>query len=227
MNNWKAVLFDMDGILVNSEPFWRKAMVKVFTSYGISFTEDDCRLTTGKRIDEVVHFWSLNRPFSGSSNAQVVNEIIDELCFLLLTNDIEMNGVKEAISACEQAKLKIALATSSSMRIIDCVLERLNLINVFSVIESAERLPFGKPHPQVFLNCAARLNITSSDCVVIEDSVNGVIAGKAADMYTIAIPEEKFQNDPRFSIADLQLRSLMQFKDFLQNNRREISIAAY
>ena len=170
MSNWKAVLFDMDGVLVNSEPFWREAMIKTFTTAGISFSDEDCRLTTGKRIDEVVDFWAKHRPFTKKNKEQVINEIIDNLCQILKENDIEMKGVGESIHECRKNQLQIGLATSSSHKIIDCVLDRLHLNNVFSVIQSAEILPFGKPHPQVFLNCAARLNVLPAECIVVEDS---------------------------------------------------------
>jgi beta-phosphoglucomutase-like phosphatase (HAD superfamily) len=84
----------------------------------------------------------------------------------------------------------------------------LNIKDEFEVINSAEFLELGKPHPEVFIKTARELNVPAINCLVIEDSFHGVLAGKAAVMKVIAIPEEKYHNDPRFSIADYNLKSL-------------------
>ena len=222
----KAVIFDMDGVLVDSEPYWRKAMVKVFSSAGIPFSEADCRLTTGKRINEVVHIWNEKRPFPYKSPVQVQNEIVEELCWLLKENPIEMPGVQEVMNTCSRFGLLTGLATSSSTKIINTILEKLKLDSAFRSIHSAENLHYGKPHPQVFLNCAAQLEISPENCCVIEDSVNGVIAAKAAGMFTVAIPESIHYSDPRFSIADIRLKNLLEFDTYLVKFSREVSTSS-
>jgi len=84
----------------------------------------------------------------------------------------------------------------------------LGIAHFFDAIHSAEHLPYGKPHPQVFLDCAKDLGIPPNECLVIEDSLNGVIAAKAAKMYCIAIPDIEHRTDKRFVLADSNLLSL-------------------
>ena len=75
-------------------------------------------------------------------------------------------------------------------------------------------MPYGKPHPMVYLTCAEKLNINPLHCLVIEDSVNGIIAGKAAQMKVVAIPEDINKNNPKFSIADYNIESLLELTKF-------------
>ncbi len=89
--------------------------------------------------------------------------------------------------------------------VVDC----LGIRNYFDVLCSAQNLPFGKPHPQVFIDCAKQLQILPANCLVIEDSVNGAIAGKAAQMRVAVIPDDENRHNPKFAIADYQLNSLL------------------
>ncbi len=214
----KAVIFDMDGVLVDSEPFWRRAMIKGFTGAGMDFTEEHCRTTTGMRLDEVIHHWHKKQPWEHKSTQQVEEDVITHLCELLLENGKAMPGVTEVLSFLSSGPYKVGLATSSCNRLIDTIMHKLQVKDFFHAIESAEHLPYGKPHPQVFLNCAVALNIQPEHCLVIEDSVNGVIAAKAARMKVIAIPEPENRHNPRFSLADITLNSLEELTESLLCN---------
>ena len=122
-----------------------------------------------------------------------------------------MKGVIEAFDFCKNQNFKIGLATSSNVGLMNTVIETLQIRHYFDSLCSAQHLIHGKPHPQVFINCAEELNVHPSYCIVIEDSVNGIIAGKAAHMKVIAIPEEEHRNNPKFAIADYMLESLLDF----------------
>ncbi len=209
----EAIIYDMDGILVDSEPFWRIAMIKGFNDVGVEFTEEDCRLTTGQRFDEVVEFWYHKKPWQEKSVKQLEKDVIDNLCEMLMENGKAMTGVEYSLDLAKKHQLKIGLATSSSWQIVDTVLKKLGVKEYFSAIESAEHLPYGKPHPEVFLNCASALGIKPQNCLVIEDSVNGVLAGKAARMKVVAIPEEENKHNPKFIIADYKLNSLLELSE--------------
>ncbi|MFN6038096.1 MAG: HAD-IA family hydrolase, partial [Bacteroidota bacterium] len=113
-----------------------------------------------------------------------------------------------ALDSCRKYKLPIGLATSSPTPVIEAVLKKLDISRYFDTIVSAEKLSFGKPHPEVFLNCAKKLNVESQSCLVLEDSVNGVIAGKAGLMTVVAVPEERNFHDYRYSIADFKIKTL-------------------
>ena len=198
----KAVIFDMDGVLVNSEPLWRRAMIKGFKTTGIDFTEDDCRKTTGRRFDEVVKFWLNTHKLHHIVPAELENEIIAELLILLEAEAEPIEGIMEILDLCKQNKLLTGLATSSSNVLMHKVLKKLKLSTYFNALTSAEFLKYGKPHPEVFLNCANEMQCKPENCIVIEDSLNGVIAAKAAQMQVIAVPDAEHKNMPGFNVAN-------------------------
>jgi sugar-phosphatase len=122
-----------------------------------------------------------------------------------------MRGVEQTLQLLRKHKFKIGLASSSPARMIHELVDHFGISHYFDVITSADVVDLGKPHPAVFLHCASELGSRANQCVVLEDSVNGMIAGKAARMKVIAIPEEIHFDDPRFSIADARLRSMEDF----------------
>ena len=206
----KAVIFDMDGVIIDSEPLWRRAMIRVFNASGLPFTENDCRVTTGMRIDQVIAYWNAKTPFT-KDEERVKNNIEDHLCGLIAAEGKPMKGLQHALDLIAKENLTIALATSSSIKLIDCVLRVLKIESYFKHIQSAEHLTYGKPHPEVFLKCADAIGVLPNDCLVIEDSINGIIAAKAAGMNVIAIPDEHNINNQKFCIADLTIGSLLEF----------------
>lgn len=205
----KAVIFDMDGVIIDSEPLWRRAMIRVFNASGLPFTDSDCRITTGMRIDQVISFWNNKAHFTKDEEA-VRNNIEDNLCGLISAEGKPMKGLQQALDTIAGQGLIISLATSSSEKLIKCVLSVLKIESYFKYIQSAEHLVYGKPHPEVFLKCAEAIATNPNECLVIEDSLNGIIAAKAAGMSVIGIPEEHNINNQKFCIADLTLHSLQE-----------------
>lgn len=204
----RAAIFDMDGLLIDSEPLWRKAEVEVFATVGLRLTEEECEETTGLRIDEVVAYRHGQQPWDDPPRHAIVERIVDRLIELVTERGAPLPGVDHAIARCRADGLRLALASSSPRRIIDATLARLGLADAFEVIASAEDDRYGKPHPAVFLRCAEMLGVRPTECLVLEDSLNGVIAAKAARMTCVAVPEKP---DPRFAIADRVLDSLQSF----------------
>ncbi len=212
MNSIKAVIYDMDGIIIDSEPLWREALIHCFNKVGFDFTQDKCRVTQGMRLIEVVEYWYAQQPWEGKSLENVEKDILNKVTKLISEKGIAMQGVYESINLFKSKGYKIALASSSATSLINVVLEKLKIKDEFEVIKSAEFLKLGKPNPEVFIQTAEELNVPAINCLVIEDSFHGVLAGKAAVMKVIAVPEEKLQNDLRFSIADYNLKSLNELK---------------
>lgn len=99
------------------------------------------------------------------------------------------------------------------MSLVDVVVDKLDIRHYFKVMSSAEHLPFGKPHPQVFLDCAAGLDVLPEECIVFEDSFNGMIAAKAAKMKCVVVPARDQFSQPRWSAADLKLTTLEEFSN--------------
>ncbi len=198
----------MDGVLIDSEPFWRKAEMQVFQRVGVTLTESMCLETMGLRVDEIVKYWHQRQPWENLVTGELEESIIDALIEQILLNGTAKEGVSDAIAYFKSKNLKIALASSSSYRIIRAVIEKLELSEAFECIYSAEEEEYGKPHPGVYLVTARKLGVSPTDCLAIEDSFNGVLAAKAARMKCVAIPEESMRHDPRFVIADITLNSL-------------------
>jgi HAD superfamily hydrolase (TIGR01509 family) len=205
----KAVIFDMDGVIIDSEPLWRRAMIRVFNSSGLPFTESNCRITTGMRIDQVISFWNNKTPFT-KNETLVKDTIEDHLCGLIAAEGKPMKGLQHSLDIIADKNITLALATSSSHKLIDVVLRALKIEKYFTHIQSAEHLTNGKPHPEVFLKCAQVIDANPNECLVIEDSLNGIISAKAAGMSVIAIPDEHNINNQKFCIADIILHSLLE-----------------
>jgi len=202
----------MDGVIIDSEPLWREALIHCFNTVGFDFTQDNCRVTQGMRLIEVVEYWYAYQPWKGKSISEVEQDILTKVTELISEKGIAMEGVYESISLFKAKGYKIALASSSASSLINVVLDKLNIRNEFEVVNSAEFLKLGKPHPEVFIKTAEELNVPAINCLVIEDSFHGVLAAKAAVMQVIAVPEERYHNDPRFSIADYNLKSLKELE---------------
>lgn len=202
----RAIVFDMDGLLIDSEPLWVRAEIDVFGSVGCVLRPEDCERTRGLRVDDVVAYWFARRPWRDVSPRELEARLVDRVIELVRSEGAPKPGVAEAIAVAREDDRRIALASSSPMKIIMPVLERLGLS--FDVVVSAEHEPLGKPHPGVFLRVADALALPAVSCLVLEDSLTGVIAAKAARMTCVAVPETYPRHDPRFVLADDVVGSL-------------------
>jgi mannitol-1-/sugar-/sorbitol-6-/2-deoxyglucose-6-phosphatase len=203
-----AVIFDMDGLLIDSEPLWVRAEIAVFGSVGVLLCEEDCALTKGLRTDDVVGYWHARRPWSGASPRDLEARLVEAVAELVRAEGQPLPGIATALQAAAEEGRRLALASSSPSRIIRAALERLGLEAAFSVVQSAETEPLGKPHPGIFLTTAERLGVRPTACLVLEDSLTGVIAAKAARMACVAVPFDHPKHDPRFCLADASVASL-------------------
>lgn len=204
-----AALFDMDGLLIDSEPLWDRAEMDIFSTLGIDLTRrHELPDTLGLRIDQTVRMWYETLPWSGPSEQEVTQRIIARAMDLIATERPLLPGVESALTLCKQHNLKTGLVSASPLFMLEAVLEMFNLRHYFDVLSSAENLPYSKPHPQVYLNAADALNVDPLRCVALEDSVNGMVASKAARMRSIVIPAASHQDDARWSLAEVKLTSL-------------------
>ncbi|MBS1774207.1 MAG: hexitol phosphatase HxpB [Bacteroidetes bacterium] len=206
-----TVLFDMDGLLFDTEPLWGVSMLRVAEKHGIPITRERFKDTRGFHIYEVTEFWSVKYPWEGASSQEVAEEILDDIIALTKEQGNIMIGVEKALQLLKDNNFKIGLASSSPIRMINDLVEHFGIRHYFDCITSADEVEFGKPHPAVFLHCAEQLGSTALQCLVLEDSVNGMIAGKAARMKVIAVPDPLHHDDPRFVLADAKLKSMEEF----------------
>ncbi|HWF58268.1 MAG TPA: hexitol phosphatase HxpB [Candidatus Dormibacteraeota bacterium] len=205
----RAVIFDMDGVLIDTEPVWRKVEMEVFGALGVALTEADCRQTMGLRIDDVVELWHRRRPWTGASIADVAARIVAGVIAEVRRRGVAADGARDAIGLVRHAGLRCAVASSSPPALISAVIERLGLAAHVEVTCSASEVARGKPAPDVYLRTARLLGVAASACLAIEDSVNGMLSAQAAGMPCIVIPERGGPADPRLGSATLRLDSLL------------------
>lgn len=202
IEDFEAVIFDMDGVLIDSEPLWKIAMEEVFLSVGCPLTRQDFQHTVGLRIDEVISYWYNRVGWDNCSEQEVENRIMNRMVELIHQNGDPLPGVIETIDFLRTNNIKVGLATSSYTVLIKAVLETLSIESSFDFVHSAENEEFGKPHPAVYLTVAEKLNVSPLKCLVIEDSLNGIISGRAARMKVVCIPEKTHNPEPKLSVAD-------------------------
>jgi len=204
----EAVIFDMDGVLIDSEPLWRKAERIVFSKVNIHLTEQINTQTIGLRTDEVVEYWYKKHPWNHMSRQEITRNIEQTVEQLILTEGQPMEGYRETVLFFREQGIKTGLASSSHLQLIQAVLKKLEIADLFSVAHSAEFEEFGKPHPGVYLTAAEKLGVHPANCLAIEDSVNGFLSAHAAGMKTIVMPAPENRNHREFRNAGCMIQSL-------------------
>lgn len=206
----KAVIFDMDGVLIDSEPLWQEAEIDIFATVGVVLTPSLCREAMGLRIDEVVKYWYTKHPWNGTSEKQIELAVVARLIELIKEKGEIMPGVSNALKTISEKGVLIGIATSSNPDIINAVLDKLSIRQHFDATHSALHESQGKPHPGVYISAAKKLNVKPEECLAIEDSPNGVLAAKAANMFCVAVPDKDHKTDKRIETADIVVDSLDQ-----------------
>ena len=208
----------MDGLLIESSPFWIKAELQVLNELGVPLTAEMTKETpSGLREDEIVKYWYERYPWHDVSIEDATSKIERQVADYVRVSGEAMAGVSDVIKLCKSEYLPLAIASSSSLLTINAVMDKLNITNDISVVCSAYDETHGKPNPAVYLTALRELNLRfnndlhADECLVFEDSLNGVKAAKAAGMKCIAIPKKSLQNDEQFNIADITLHSLKDF----------------
>jgi mannitol-1-/sugar-/sorbitol-6-/2-deoxyglucose-6-phosphatase len=222
----EAALFDLDGLLVDSEPLWHIAEVEVFGSHGVPLTVEMCTETKGTFVAEAVRYWHARYPWESPGIEDVAKEILVRVSELIETRLELKPGALHAIEECRNRAMKLAIASSAPERVIESCVRRLGLEDVFAVYRSAEHEERGKPDPAVFLSAARALGTDPERCLVLEDSLAGVRAAKVAGMLCIAVPEGSSgeNSDPlAFVAADVVLGSLAEIDESVW---RRLEIAA-
>lgn len=202
----RATIFDMDGLLIDSEVLWHQAEHEILTDLGVVLPED-LRATKGMYVTEVVAYWHSQYPWAGATIEQVVDRLLARVGDLVESEGRLLAGAERALDL-TGVRGPLALASSTPTALITRCLDRFDLRARFTSIHSAEDEEFGKPHPAVFLRAANELGVSARECLVVEDSAAGVLAGKAARMEVVAVPDAAERAAPTFALADLVLDSL-------------------
>jgi sugar-phosphatase len=203
----RATIFDMDGLLIDSEILWHKAEVEIFGRLGVPISQSQDRSTKGMFVDEVVEYWYERFPWSAPSSEEVVKMLLERVGDLVEGEGRVLPGARRALDLAS-ARGPIALASSTPLSLIYRCLDHFGLRDRFASVHSAEFEPCGKPHPGVFLTAARSLGVKPQNCLVVEDSAAGVLAAKAASMTVVAVPVREDRDLVAFALADLVLESL-------------------
>jgi mannitol-1-/sugar-/sorbitol-6-/2-deoxyglucose-6-phosphatase len=222
-----ASIFDMDGLLIDSEILWHEAEIEILGGLGVPRAVDGCRSTKGMFVDEVTAHWYRLHPWPGATPTpdEVAVTIVDRVIELILLKGELKPGAEHAIDLCARRALSLAVASSSEYRLIEAALRHFGLRDRFAFVHSAEDEEYGKPHPAVFLTTASRLGTAPRRCLVWEDAPAGVVAAKAASMACIAVPEPAEAGHPAFGLADLVVASLRDVDDRRLDDVQERGLA--
>lgn len=208
----RAVIFDLDGLLVDTMPIWRTIGNDVFASIGADVSALAASgVMAGMGVRDAVAMLRDHVGETVPAADDLIERVVAGVVDAVWQHARLKPGAVGALDLCAGHGLVAALASGSARPVIDAVLERFDLASRFSAICTSADDPYGKPHPAVFLRAAEQVGVEASRCVVVEDALLGCVAAKAASMRVIAVPEKEAAHDPRLAIADLILGSLEEF----------------
>jgi HAD superfamily hydrolase (TIGR01509 family) len=206
----EAVVFDMDGVLVDSETLWDAARERVASQLGGRWSESAQRDMMGMSSTE----WSryMHEELGVPEEPRRINEAVVARMEELYRERLPLiGGARDAVRRLEGRPL--AVASSANRPLIDLALELAGLSELFSATVSSEEVPRGKPAPDVYLEAARRLGVDARRCAAVEDSHNGILSARAAKMRVIAIPNRAFPpGDDALGAADVVLQSIRELE---------------
>lgn len=209
----QAVIFDMDGLMIDSEPVHFQAFNTVFNQFGLQFSKEENTKYIGMPdIDEakdMVAKYPL--PITAEELVKRKQTVLRRLFSKAI---IPQPGLMELLGKLQERKYKIGIASSSALEEIESVVNGLKINKYIDVYCSAEQVKKGKPAPDVYFLAAQKLAVQPQDCLVLEDAPNGVRAGKAAGMQVFAIPSQ-YTKEGDFTKADKVLNNLLEVLKFL------------
>jgi HAD superfamily hydrolase (TIGR01509 family) len=203
-----AVIFDLDGVLADSEPWWNQIDAKLLAEHGISYRGEYHQNVLGVSYQLAVEFYK--NTFHISVPVEELMRRRGEIATDFFANHVGLfPSAKTTLEHLREMKLRLAVATSSVSASARPFLERTAIRSLFDVVVAGDEVKRGKPHPDIYLQTARELRISPETCLVIEDALAGVAAAKAANMRVAAIPDTRFVGTQEYEKeADFVLASL-------------------
>lgn len=203
-----AVIFDLDGVLADSEPWWNQIDAKLLAEHGVSYRGEYHRNVLGVSYRVAVEFYK--NAFHISASVEELMRRRGEIASDFFANRVGLfPSAKTTLEQLREMKLHLAVATSSVSASARPFLDRTGIRSLFSAVVTGDEVQRGKPHPDIYLRAAKKLGISPEACLVIEDALAGIAAAKAAKMRVAAIPDTRFVDSREYEKeADYVLGSL-------------------
>lgn len=221
----RAIIFDLDGVLADSEPWWNQIDAQLLKEYGADYHGEYHRDVLGVSYRLAIEFYK--KAFGISASTEEIMKRRGEIATEFFANSVDLfPRAKDVLEELRQMKLNLALATSSVSASARPFLDRHQLTGFFEVIVAGDEIERGKPEPDIYLRTAEKLGVSAAECLVIEDSLSGIAAAKAAKMRVAAIPDRRFV-DPRDyeKEADYLLNDLAEIPSIMNSqNTQQLNI---
>ena len=219
----QAVLFDLDGVLADSEPWWNQIDAKLLAEYGVDYHGEYHREVLGVSYRLAIEFYK--KAFNLTAPTEEMMKRRGEIATEFFAGKVGLfPGTKEVLEALLQMKLnleppvRLGLATSSVGASARPFLDRHQLTKYFDVIVTGDEVDRGKPAPDIYLRAAEKVNVTPGECLVVEDALSGIAAAKAARMRVVAIPDRRFVDPVAYEKqADYVLGDLKELPALIQS----------
>lgn len=218
----EAVIFDMDGILIDSENLWQESEQELFAELGIELGPSHLEESRGLMSAEMVEHWCGLFNLKGADKVALEEKYNAQMVEKFRIKVPLMEGAMEALTFFTAKGIPLALASCSTHEHIDAALEKHDLASFFNFrVSAAEGMP-GKPHPEIYLQTAGRLGVDPTRCLAIEDTFYGLVSAKAARMRVVSMPDPHEYHQPRFGAADIKISSLREINEELYTKIRDL-----
>jgi len=208
LRSFHAVIFDLDGVLADSEPWWNQIDAKLLAEHGVNYRGEYHRDVLGVSYQVAVEFYQ--NAFHISAPVEELMRRRGEIATDFFANRVGLfPSAKATLERLREMKLPLALATSSVSASAGPFLQRTGIKDLFDVIVTGDQVSMGKPHPDIYLQTSKKLCVPPDACLVIEDALAGVAAAKAANIRVAAIPDTRFVDPKEYEKeADYVLKNL-------------------
>jgi HAD superfamily hydrolase (TIGR01509 family) len=215
-----VLIFDLDGVLADSEPWWNRIDAKLLSEYGVTYRGEYHQQVVGVSYRIACEFYK--KTFNLSAPTDQMMKLRGEIAAEFFTDRVGLfPGTKEVLEELRQLKLRLGVATSSVSTSARPFLDRHQLTQFFEVVVTGDDVDRGKPAPDIYLRAVEKLVVPPGECLVIEDALSGIAAAKAAKMRVAAIPDRRFVDPAEYKKqADYVLDGLTELPALVARIRR-------
>lgn len=213
LDNFDAIIFDLDGTLVDSMWLWKDIDIEYLSRFGIAYNEKLQSEIEGKSFTETAIYFKEN--FGITDTIEKIKNDWNEMAYLKYKEQVSLKtGALEFLKLLKEKGKKLGIATSNSTQLTEVCLNSLNISSLFDVVITGSDIKTGKPAPAIYLENAKRLKVLPERCLVFEDIPVGIMAGKNAGMKTCAVADEYSRDltDEKLELSDY---SIIDYKDFI------------